>query len=120
MDRLKQEINQLISGVSGNHSVYLKEVETGEELMIDAEQEMAAASLIKVPILYTLYDLAASGKLDLNEALKPAGDNIVGGAGVLSWFKSRPELTLLDLAELMIVISDNTATNILIDQIGFD
>ena len=120
MDRLKQEINQLISGVSGNHSVYLKEVETGEELMIDAEQEMAAASLIKVPILYTLYDLAASGKLDLNEALKPAGDNIVGGAGVLSWFKSRPELALLDLAELMIVISDNTATNILIDQIGFD
>ena len=120
MDRLKQKIKDLIAGVSGNHSVYLKDIGTGEELTIAADEKMAAASLIKVPIIYSLYELGSKGKLDLDEVLIPAGDNIVGGAGVLSWFKARPELTLLDLAELMIVISDNTATNMLIDQIGFD
>ena len=119
MDRLKVEIIELIEGFYGNHSVYLKDIGTGEELTIAADEKMAAASLIKVPILYTLYDLDSRGELDLTETLKPTGDNMVGGAGVLTWFKSRPELTLLDLAELMIVISDNTATNILIDWIGF-
>lgn len=120
MDRLKQEIDQLIADVPGKHSVYLKDIETGEVLAMAADEKMAAASLIKVPILYVLYDLAARGEIDLDETLKPAGDNTVGGAGVLSWFKARPELTLMDLAELMIVISDNTATNILIDKIGFE
>ncbi|MFN2364378.1 MAG: serine hydrolase [Halarsenatibacteraceae bacterium] len=116
---LRQEIEKLITETAGSHSIYLKDLKTGKELAIAADQEMAAASLIKIPILYTLYDLEAKGKLDLNTTLKPDDSSIVGGAGVLNWFKARPELTILDLAELMIVISDNTATNILIDYLGF-
>lgn len=116
---LRQEIKGLMAETAGNHSLYFKDLKTGKEIVIAADQEMAAASLIKVPILYTLYDLNSKGELNFNQTLKPADSNIVGGAGVLNWFKARPDLTILDLAELMIVISDNTATNILIDYLGF-
>lgn len=119
MDKLRQEIEKLMADTAGDHSLYLKNLETGKELALAADEKLPAASLIKVPIIYTLYDLNSKGELDLKETLKPDSNNIVGGAGVLNWFKARPELTILDLAELMIVISDNTATNILIDQIGF-
>ena len=116
---LKQEIEGLMAETAGSHSLYFKDLNRDEELTIAADQEMAAASLIKVPILYTLYKLEAKGKLDFNQTLKPDDQDIVGGAGVLNWFKARPALTVLDLAELMIVVSDNTATNMLIDYIGF-
>lgn len=108
-----------MAGTAGDHSLYFKDLKTGRKLALAADQEKAAASLIKIPILYTLYDLEARDKLDLDETIKLADRNIVGGAGILNWFKARPELTGLDLAELMIVISDNTATNTLIDHIGF-
>jgi beta-lactamase class A len=79
------------------------------------------ASAIKIPILWTLQRLAAAGKLSLDETLAVDPTNGAGGCGLLQNFlPGASRLALADLAVAMIVLSDNVATNLLIDRIGFD
>lgn len=79
------------------------------------------ASAIKIPILWALHDAAVRGALSLDETLPIDPTNGTGGCGVLQHFaSSATRLALGDLAVLMIVLSDNVATNHLIDRLGFD
>ena len=79
------------------------------------------ASAIKIPILWTLHRLAAEGVLSLDETLSIDPTNGAGGCGVLQTFGSPgTRIALRDLAAMMIVLSDNVATNLLIDRVGFD
>lgn len=77
-----------------------------------------SASVIKVPLVMALYAEAAAGRVDLGErlALGPRVD----GSGVLRHAKDVTHLTVRDLATLAVIVSDNTATNRLIDRIGLD
>jgi beta-lactamase class A len=77
-----------------------------------------AASLIKLPILFFLLKKVDDGALNLHETLLLKKKDKVGGSGILFELHDGIELTLLDLAVLMIVVSDNTATNLLIDKLG--
>ena len=79
-----------------------------------------AASIIKVPILVELYARFDAGDLDLDERVCLEDASRVGGAGVLFELHTGLELTLRDLGILMTVISDNTASNMLIERLGFD
>ncbi|TWT93461.1 Carbapenem-hydrolyzing beta-lactamase Sme-1 precursor [Botrimarina colliarenosi] len=85
------------------------------------EEVFTQASAIKIPILGTLNRLAADGRLALSETLPVDPSDGVGGCGVLQNFlPGASRLALADLATLMIVLSDNVATNLLIERIGFD
>lgn len=79
-----------------------------------------AASVIKLPLLALLMDLADQGELSLDEMVAvPAGDiNIVGGAGSLEDREFPLDIDIRELMTLMVQESDNTATNILIDRVG--
>lgn len=91
--------------------------DAGHELFArDADAIYPAASVIKLPILMTLYAEAAAGRLSLDERL--ACGEIVEGSGVLRHLSGVRDLTLRDHAALMIIVSDNTATNRLIERIG--
>ncbi len=82
-------------------------------------EAFAQASAIKVPILWTLHRLAVNGELSLGEALPIDPTNGAGGCGVLQRFSSpNTRVALGDLAVAMIVLSDNVATNLLIDRLG--
>ena len=78
-----------------------------------------AASVIKVPILLEIYRLASEGQLSLDETVRLSAHHKVGGAGVLLELHEGLELTLEDLCRLMIVVSDNTASNLLLERAGF-
>lgn len=82
-----------------------------------AEQPFPTASAIKVPILYELLKQAEAGRLALDAPHPLAASQVVGGSGVLQHLRS-PLLPLIDHAALMIVLSDNTATNVVIDAVG--
>jgi len=91
----------------------------GETLLEhDAEAAFPAASVIKVPLVMALYADAADGNIDLGEQI-PIGDR-VDGSGVLRDMRDLATLSLRDHAALMIGLSDNTATNRVIERLGVD
>lgn len=79
-----------------------------------------SASIIKVPLLAALLWLSEQGKLDWQETLALRDEDRTPGSGILRELHSGLALTLHDLAVLMIVLSDNTATNMLIDRAGVE
>src|SRR5260370_26530438 len=82
------------------------------------DEPFPSASVIKLPLVMTLYADAARGLLDLDEQVA-VGDR-VDGSGVLRHMRDVERLSLRDLALLAIIVSDNTATNRLIERIGVD
>jgi beta-lactamase class A len=88
-------------------------------LLISADEVVTAASTIKVPILAAALDEVDAGRLDLAQpaAIPPQR---TGGSGVLQALPYLHTLTLADLLTLMIIVSDNTATNVVIDLIGME
>ena len=92
-------------------------LDTGERWSLRGDETFPTASLIKVPILVTVFDLAAQGRFSLDDPLTVLKIDQVGGSGVLQHMRPGLSLTVLDAATLMIVLSDNTATNLLLDRI---
>ena len=92
-------------------------LDTGEKWSLRGDETFPTASLIKVPILVTLYDLAEQKKLSLDDPLTVLTIDQVGGSGILQYMHSGMLLTMRDAAVLMTVLSDNTATNLLLDRI---
>jgi beta-lactamase class A len=93
-------------------------LDTGERLARLADETFPTASLIKVPILVTVYDLVRQGQLSLDDPLTLLKiDQVDQGDGVLHRMHSGMVLTVGDAAWLMSTLSDNTATNLLLDRI---
>lgn len=93
-------------------------VDTRERLERFGDSTFSTASLIKVPILVTLYTLVARDSISLSDPLTMLKLDRVGGSGVLQFLHPGLELTVGDAAWLMSAISDNTATNLLIDRVS--
>ncbi|NLG08430.1 MAG: serine hydrolase [Deinococcales bacterium] len=89
-------------------------------LAFRAHEPFTAASTIKVYVLLALLERVAAGELALEEELTVRADDLVSGSGVLKALTPGRRYPLLDLATLMIVVSDNTATNVLIERLGVD
>ncbi|MBI2263731.1 MAG: serine hydrolase [Armatimonadetes bacterium] len=104
----------------GFFSVAAQDLLDGEELGRSAEEVFPAASLVKIPVLTTLFREYDAGRLDLSLQYSLASSDQVGGAGVLQFLTPGLSISLRDLAFLMVVVSDNTATNVLIDILGMD
>lgn len=93
-------------------------VDTGERLSLRGDETFSTASLIKVPILVTLYDLADKKALSLDDPLTVLTIDQVPGTGVLQFMHSGMTLSVHDAAALMIILSDNTATNLILDKVA--
>lgn len=121
MDKLslKTRIKAEVVSFSGDLSVYANDFK-GNIIDINADERFEAASCIKTFILADLYRQVYEGKKDLNEKLRYTPDNFVVGSGILRSLNYGIELTVKDYAVLMIIVSDNIATNILIDYLGID
>lgn len=113
-------IRALLEGFSGTAGVWARSLDTGEEIAWQADESFPAASTIKVPILCEVFRQAGEGRFALTDTRMLTADDQVGGSGILKDLTPGLALTVKDLATLMIVISDNTATNMLIDLAGLD
>ena len=93
----------------------------GSQTALREDELFAQASAIKVPILWDLYHQADQGGLALDELISIEPTNGAGGCGVLQEFRAGvSQVCLADLAVLMIALSDNVATNLLIDRLGME
>jgi formylglycine-generating enzyme required for sulfatase activity/beta-lactamase class A len=117
---IDQQIEARISAFAGRVSLYAKNLRTGKEFAIRAEEPVRTASTIKLPILVAAFQAVAEGKASWDEEIVLGADDKVAGSGVLHEFTPGRKFLLRDLANLMIVVSDNTATNLLIDRLTAD
>lgn len=105
-------------GVIGIHAI--DPADPDNEFGVNADELFPTASIIKVPVLLEFYNQVASGELDPDEIHPLSNASKVGGSGVLQFLSDETRLTLEDWAKLMINLSDNTATNYMIDVVGMD
>jgi beta-lactamase class A len=113
-------LRPLIEKFSGGVSVAFQRFSDGSSYLYKAGQTMRSASLIKLPIMTCALEKVARGQLSLEQRFELKTDDVVTGTGVLLALQQGLELTLHDLLTLMIIVSDNTATNMLIDILGQD
>ena len=100
------------------YSVFLAYPKQSSESFVYNSKPMRSASMIKVFILATMMEKIQNGEASLDEPIILKSSDKVGGAGILAGYPSGSELSLGEVARLMITESDNTATNILIDRFG--
>ncbi len=114
------ELQNLIQTLPGRYAVFAKNLETQKTFAYHEHDIFPSASVIKVPILIELYRRVEEDHLSLDHLLLMRKEDQVGGSGVLKDLTPGTEYSLRDLATLMITVSDNTATNLLIDYLGVD
>jgi len=113
-----EEIKNLTSQLLGTYGVYVYRFEDGKEYGLHQNEIFPAASLMKLPVILTLYQEAEAGKINLEEEYKLLEKDKRGGAGVLQSRPAGEVYTYRKLAELMGQYSDNTANNVLVKILG--
>lgn len=117
---LEQRIRSLCSRIPGQTAVLIEDLDTGESFGLHEDEIFPSASLIKLPILLRLFKMADEKKVDLDARVTLTKDCRAAGFGILKELGDGLSPTWRDLAVLMIILSDNTATNLLIDLLGMD
>ncbi|MGI8961561.1 MAG: serine hydrolase [Bryobacteraceae bacterium] len=118
LQRTDRRVKAKISGFQGKVNAYAKNFSTGLSYGIMPDQPVRTASTIKLAIMVECFSEVAEGKLKWTEPIRVTGDEKVSGSGVVQELSDGDELPLRDLVHLMIVISDNTATNLILNRIG--
>ncbi len=106
--------------VTAKLGIGFKDFDTGQELCLNGDEPFPAASTFKVPLLITLYERAAAGSLSLDDKYTLREEDIAIGSGVLSTLTPGLSLPLRDYATLMMIVSDNTATDVIYHHVGAD
>lgn len=120
LDSLSKEISSLTKNSSTTYSIAFEKLGTSGVQLIQNSQKMQSASIIKVFIMLEAYNQIKNNSLDKNKSIVLKDNMKVGGAGSLSGQKEGYKVSVTELINMMITQSDNTATNILIDTLGFD
>lgn len=116
---LKGELEQLVTLTPGlAPSAFAVDLDSGEYVDLNGAEPVSAASTIKVPILVAFLQQVDAGTLDLNQALILKEEDVAGGSGTMRNDAVGTEYSALEVATQMIVTSDNTATNIMIEALG--
>jgi beta-lactamase class A len=115
---IDHRIQAAIQNFPGNVSLYAKNLDTGATYQLRGDAPVPTASTIKLPIMIELFAETEAGKLDWNQKLTLTDQDKVSGSGVLTEFSAGDTLPIRDLMHLMIVVSDNTATNLILERIG--
>jgi beta-lactamase class A len=119
-ETLSGQIGQLLARFDGKLWLYAKNLDTGNWFGLRHDEKVRTASTIKLPILCALFDLVAAGKVRWDEKLTLHDADKISGSGVLHELSDGTQLTVRDVAHVMIVVSDNTATNLILDRITAD
>ena len=116
---LAERLLPLIKAHRGRVGAAVKNLKTGESFAYQADEPMPTASLIKFPVLIELYRQVDAGRVDLGKMLVLREEDKAPGSGILTTqFSAGASFALRDAARLMIAYSDNTATNLVLDEIG--
>ena len=118
LDALKSRIENITRSINARWGVYIRCIESGEEIVINADEQMDTMSTIKIPLMVEVYRQAEEGRFKLSDmhTLKEAEKQ--PGTGILQRWAEGTLMSLKDLVDLMIIVSDNTATDIMFRRVG--
>lgn len=114
---VSSRLEELALATGGIIGIAATQLGTGRHIGYHEDELFPTASVIKLPLLVTLYEDAQAGRIDLTERVVYRDDTRVAGSGVLQYLDDGLRPTLKDLAVLMMTVSDNTATDLLLDRI---
>ena len=121
IERLRAAVADVIRDSSGDMGVAIKHLETGQELAVNGDRSFPMASTVKVPILVELFNQVDSGEIRLDEMASLAPYDLHLGSGQLKeYVVPGVSLSMENLALLMMRVSDNTATDIVLKRVGID
>ena len=118
MDKLRDGLAGAVDVPKLRTGIFVLDPKNGRYLDLDGRKPYAAASMIKLPVLVSLLAAIDKGQVKYTDQLTIRQDLITGGSGSLQWRPVDSKISLRDTAELMMVVSDNTATNMIIDVLG--
>src|SRR5580765_1540183 len=117
---LQQRLEALAATHRGHVTLYASQLNTGKTVTLDADRPVQTASVIKLTILFEAMEQVRAGKAHWDDKLTLAKGDGVSGSGVLTFFDTPLTVTLKDVLTMMVIVSDNTATNLAIDRLGVD
>lgn len=115
---LRPRLEERVARHKGTVGVAVIDLATGEKLSIRGEEPFPSASVIKLPILVELFHQIKRGPLKLSDPITMLASDQRPGTGILQFLSTPHQLTVGDAATLMIIMSDNSATNLIIDKVG--
>ena len=119
--KLQEEIHAVDQKLDGVMGLAVEDLASGETFFIHGDEIMPQASSIKIAVLANLYLQAQQGKLKLTDEYVVRKEDLVSGSDImLGLTPGVTRLTLRDLATMMVAVSDNSATNVLIHRVGMD
>jgi beta-lactamase class A len=117
---LQAQLQQIAAAHHGKVALYATQLNTGHTVTLDPDAVVQTASVIKLTILFEAMEQVRSGKSHWDDKITLAPGDAVNGSGLLLFLDTPQTLTLKDILTLMVIMSDNTATNLAIDKIGLD
>lgn len=120
MNELRRAVQSLAEACGGTFSVSVRNINNAFDFALNDGFRMGSASTIKVPIIVEALRQARDGQLSLDAEYRVSAEQRCPGSGVITHMHEGLIVTLLDLLTLMIITSDNTATNICIDIVGME
>jgi beta-lactamase class A len=116
--RLRANIERITRSVNAQWGIAIKCIETGDEIAINADETMDTMSVIKVPLMVEVFRQIELGKFALADRVTIKESDRRPGTGVIRSLDAGASLTIKDLITLMIIVSDNTATDLLYERVG--
>jgi beta-lactamase class A len=130
--KLQRQVEELVKGFNGNIGVYVKNLENGRTIALNADTIFPTASMVKIPILIGVMDKVHRGELKFDSSLTYKDSLLYAGVDILGSFKADEKIELGKVVMLMLTMSDNTASlwlqslagkgtriNGLLDSMGF-
>jgi beta-lactamase class A len=117
---LDNQIKTLVGGFKGKVSLFAKNLDTGETYALNADERVRTASTIKIAVMIEAFARVNEGKLKWTDEVILTKEKKVGGSGILNELSDNLHLTLRDAVNLMMILSDNTATNLVLDVVTAD
>jgi beta-lactamase class A len=117
---LRAKLAPVITAHHGKVALFAVQLNSGKSVGVDADAVVQTASVIKLGILYEAMVQVRAGKARWDEPVVLKPEDVVGGSGMLHFFDTPLKLTLKDVLTMMVIVSDNTATNLAIDRFGID
>ena len=117
---LDNEVKTLVGAFKGKVSLFAKNLDTGETYALNADERVRTASTIKIAVMIEAFARVNEGKIKWTDEVVLTKEKKVSGSGILAELSDGLRLTLRDAVNLMMILSDNTATNLVLDVLTTD
>ena len=117
---LDDQVKQIVGTFKGKVSLFAKNLDTGETYGLNPDERVRTASTIKIAVMIEAFARVAEGKAKWTDEVVLTKEKKVSGSGILTELSDGLRLTLRDAVNLMMILSDNTATNLVLDVLTTD